>query len=59
VRFGALDSAPVRLGGTVAEALAAALTRARDLDALGCHRLWFTKHHIAHLAELTAGVPVP
>jgi alkanesulfonate monooxygenase SsuD/methylene tetrahydromethanopterin reductase-like flavin-dependent oxidoreductase (luciferase family) len=47
VRFGALDSAPVRLGGTVAEALAAALTRARDLDALGCHRLWFTEHHLA------------
>jgi luciferase family oxidoreductase group 1 len=47
LRFSALDSAPVRLGGTGAEALAECLTRARRLDELGCHRLWFTEHHLA------------
>jgi luciferase family oxidoreductase group 1 len=47
MRFGALDSAPVRLGGTGAEALTDALVRAGQLDDLGCHRLWFTEHHLA------------
>jgi alkanesulfonate monooxygenase SsuD/methylene tetrahydromethanopterin reductase-like flavin-dependent oxidoreductase (luciferase family) len=47
VRFSALDSAPVRLGGTGAEALTEALARAAHLDELGCHRLWFTEHHLA------------
>jgi luciferase family oxidoreductase group 1 len=47
LRFSALDSAPVRLGGTGADALAECLTRARRLDELGCHRLWFTEHHLA------------
>ncbi len=47
MRFSALDSAPVRLGGTSADALAESLTRARRLDELGCHRLWFTEHHLA------------
>jgi len=47
VRFSALDSAPVRLGGTGAGALTEALARAGHLDELGCHRLWFTEHHLA------------
>jgi luciferase family oxidoreductase group 1 len=47
MRFSVLDSAPVRLGGTPAEALAETLARARRLDELGCHRLWFTEHHLA------------
>jgi luciferase family oxidoreductase group 1 len=47
MRFSALDSAPVRLGGTTAEALAESLARAGRLDDLGCHRLWFTEHHLA------------
>jgi luciferase family oxidoreductase group 1 len=47
VRFSALDSAPVRLGGTTTEALAESLARAERLDELGCHRLWFTEHHLA------------
>ena len=47
MRFGALDSAPVHLGGTGADALAECLARARRLDELGCHRLWFTEHHLA------------
>ena len=42
-----LDSAPVRAGGTVADALAESLARAGHLDELGCHRLWFTEHHLA------------
>jgi luciferase family oxidoreductase group 1 len=47
MQFSALDSAPVRAGGTAADALAASLARAEHLDALGCHRLWFTEHHLA------------
>ena len=47
MRFSALDSAPVRVGGTGAHALAECLNRARRLDELGCHRLWFTEHHLA------------
>jgi luciferase family oxidoreductase group 1 len=47
LKFSALDSAPVRLGGTGADALAECLKRARHLDEIGCHRLWFTEHHLA------------
>ena len=47
MRFGVLDSAPVRAGGSVADALAESLARAGRLEELGCHRLWFTEHHLA------------
>jgi luciferase family oxidoreductase group 1 len=47
LRFSVLDSAPVRDGGTSAEALTDALARAGQLDRLGFHRLWFTEHHLA------------
>jgi luciferase family oxidoreductase group 1 len=47
VRFGVLDSAPVRDGGTTAGALTECLDRARRLEDIGCHRLWFTEHHLA------------
>ena len=47
MRFGVLDSAPVRAGGSVADALADSLARAGRLEELGCHRLWFTEHHLA------------
>jgi luciferase family oxidoreductase group 1 len=47
VRFSALDSAPVRVGGSVADALAESLARAGRLEDLGAHRLWFTEHHLA------------
>ena len=47
MRFGALDSAPVRAGGSVGDALAESLARAGRLEELGCHRLWFTEHHLA------------
>lgn len=56
MRFSALDSAPVRLGGTAADALAECLTRARRLDELGCHRLWFTEHHLA--PDVASGSPL-
>jgi luciferase family oxidoreductase group 1 len=47
VRFGVLDSAPVCAGGSVADALSGSLERAGRLEELGCHRLWFTEHHLA------------
>jgi luciferase family oxidoreductase group 1 len=47
VRFGALDSAPIRREGTAAAAVAESMERARHLEELGCHRLWFTEHHLA------------
>ena len=47
MRFGVLDSAPVCAGGSVADALAGSLARAGRLEELGCHRLWFTEHHLA------------
>jgi luciferase family oxidoreductase group 1 len=47
LKFGALDSAPVRLGGTGADALAECLIRAQRLDEVGYYRLWFTEHHLA------------
>jgi len=47
VKFGVLDSAPVRHGGTNADALVESLARAELLDEIGCHRLWFTEHHLA------------
>ena len=47
MRFSALDSAPVRAGGSVGVALAEAVERAGRLEELGCHRVWFTEHHLA------------
>ena len=47
MRFGVLDSAPVCAEGSVADALAGSLARAGRLEELGCHRLWFTEHHLA------------
>lgn len=47
MRFGALDSAPVRVGASVGDALTESLARAGRLEELGCHRLWFTEHHLA------------
>ena len=47
MRFSLLDSAPIPAGGTSAEALAESLSRAGKLEELGCHRLWFTEHHLA------------
>lgn len=47
MKFSVLDSAPVRVDGTGAEALTESLERAQQLDQIGCHRLWFTEHHLA------------
>jgi luciferase family oxidoreductase group 1 len=56
VRFGALDSAPVRAGASVGDALAEALARAARLEELGGHRLWFTEHHLA--ADVASSSPL-
>lgn len=47
MKFSVLDSAPVRVDGTGADALVESLGRAQQLDEIGCHRLWFTEHHLA------------
>ena len=47
MKFSVLDSAPVRVDGTNADALVESLARAQQLDEIGCHRLWFTEHHLA------------
>lgn len=40
-----LDLAPVAQGSTPADALAAALRLAREVEALGYHRYWVAEHH--------------
>jgi luciferase family oxidoreductase group 1 len=40
-----LDLAPVRAGGTVAEALQETLQLARTVEDLGYHRFWLAEHH--------------
>jgi luciferase family oxidoreductase group 1 len=47
LKFSLLDSAPIPVGGSGAEALTESLARAGKLEELGCHRLWFTEHHLA------------
>ncbi|GIG21288.1 putative monooxygenase (luciferase-like) [Cellulomonas chitinilytica] len=42
-----LDLAPVRAGGTGAEALRDAVARAQLVERLGYHRVWFAEHHLA------------
>ena len=44
-RFSVLDLVPVREGGTLTEAFAAATTLARAAEALGCERFWVAEHH--------------
>ena len=65
VPLSVLDLAPVWEGGTGAEALRAALDRARLVESLGYRRIWFAEHHLAPgvasaapgvLAALAAGV---
>lgn len=43
--FSVLDLVPVREGGTLAEAFAAATDLARAAEALGCERFWVAEHH--------------
>ncbi|HEY8059136.1 MAG TPA: LLM class flavin-dependent oxidoreductase, partial [Acidimicrobiales bacterium] len=40
-----LDLAPVAQGSTPADALAAALRLAREVERLGYHRYWVAEHH--------------
>lgn len=62
-----LDLAPVATGATVGEALAATTELARQVEALGFHRMWVAEHHnmpgvassappvlLAHLAASTS-----
>ena len=43
--FSVLDLVPVREGGTVGEALAAATELARAAERAGCKRFWVAEHH--------------
>jgi luciferase family oxidoreductase group 1 len=43
--YSVLDLVPVREGGTVGEALAAATTLAQAAERLGCKRFWVAEHH--------------
>jgi luciferase family oxidoreductase group 1 len=44
-RFSVLDLVPVREGGTLEEAFAAATSLARAAEEAGCHRFWVAEHH--------------
>lgn len=44
-RYSVLDLIPVREGGTVKEALAAAASLARAAEDAGCDRFWVAEHH--------------
>ncbi|WP_341713024.1 MsnO8 family LLM class oxidoreductase, partial [Erythrobacter sp.] len=43
--FSVLDLAPVREGGSIGEALAAATDLARAAERFGCKRFWVAEHH--------------
>lgn len=43
--FSVLDLVPVREGGTLEEAFAAAASLARAAEAAGCKRFWIAEHH--------------
>lgn len=43
--FSVLDLVPVREGGSVGEALAAAASLARKAEEVGCKRFWVAEHH--------------
>jgi len=47
VPLSVLDLAPVRAGGTGAEALRAAVARAQLVEQLGYRRVWYAEHHLA------------
>ena len=44
-QFSVLDLVPVREGGTLEEAFAAAASLARTAEEVGCHRFWVAEHH--------------
>ncbi len=44
-KFSVLDLVPVREGGTLSEAFAAATGLAQKADELGCERFWVAEHH--------------
>ncbi|UVI39833.1 LLM class flavin-dependent oxidoreductase [Qipengyuania spongiae] len=69
--FSILDLVPVREGGTVGEAFAAATDLARTAEAVGCKRFWVAEHHLmegiaggatsvvlAHIASATSTIRI-
>ena len=69
--FSLLDLVPVREGGTVAEALAAATDLAVTAEQSGCKRFWVAEHHamegiaggatsvvLAHIASATSTIRI-
>ncbi len=69
--YSILDLVPVREGGTVSEALAAATRLARAAEEAGCKRFWVAEHHamegiaggatavvLAHLGNATSTIRV-
>src|SRR5580698_4295751 len=70
-RFSVLDLAPVRLGGTIAEAFRNTLDLARHAEQWGYTRFWIAEHHnmqgiasaatsvvIGHVAAHTSSIRV-
>ena len=45
LRLSVLDQAPIRKGGTAAQAIAETIELARAADRLGYHRYWLAEHH--------------
>jgi len=45
VRLSVLDQAPIRKGGTAAQAIAETIELAQAADGLGFHRYWLAEHH--------------
>lgn len=69
--FSVLDLVPVREGGTLEEAFAAATSLARAAEAAGCRRFWVAEHHamegiaggatsvvLAHLGNATHSIRI-
>ncbi|MHA7820746.1 MAG: LLM class flavin-dependent oxidoreductase [Erythrobacter sp.] len=69
--FSVLDLVPVREGGSVGEALAAATSLARTAERVGCKRFWVAEHHamagiaggatsvvLAHIGNATSAIRI-
>ncbi len=57
MHYSILDLAPVPVGSTAAEAIAASVTLAQRAEALGYHRYWLAEHHnMAGIASAATSV---
>lgn len=54
LRLSVLDQSPVPAGSTPPQALRNSISLAREVDALGFHRLWYSEHHAMDLLACTA-----